>query len=85
MGPNLTWHLAAGPGGLKSYMEHFASSFEGWWDDLGDPRLDAATQATLYEGVLEEAGDRDLDALCAERDALVGAILKATKAIRDKT
>ncbi|MEL6792416.1 MAG: 3-hydroxyacyl-CoA dehydrogenase NAD-binding domain-containing protein, partial [Pseudomonadota bacterium] len=30
MGPNLTWHLAAGPGGLKSYMEHFASSFEGW-------------------------------------------------------
>ncbi|MEL7466217.1 MAG: 3-hydroxyacyl-CoA dehydrogenase NAD-binding domain-containing protein [Pseudomonadota bacterium] len=85
MGPNLTWHLAAGPGGLKSYMEHFADSFEGWWDDLGDPRLDAETQAKLYEGVLEEAGDRDLEALSAERDALVTAILKATKAVREQS
>ena len=40
MGPNMIWHLAAGPGGLASYIDHFAGSFEGWWDDLGDPRLD---------------------------------------------
>lgn len=83
MGPNLTWHLAAGPGGLASYMDHFADSFHGWWDDLGNPRLDAATQQTLYEGVLEEAKGRDLDTLCAERDALVTAILKATGAVRN--
>lgn len=82
MGPNMIWHLAAGPGGLASYMDHFADSFEGWWDDLGDPRLDAATQKALYEGVLAEAGDRDMDDLAAERDALVMGILKATAAAR---
>lgn len=84
MGPNLTWHLAAGPGGLKSYMEHFADSFHGWWDDLGDPRLDEATRKTLYEGVLAEAGGRSQEELSAERDALVTGILKATAAVRSK-
>lgn len=82
MGPNMIWHLAAGPGGLASYINHFADSFEGWWDDLGDPRLDEATQKALYEGVLAEAGDRDMDDLAAERDALVMGILKATAAAR---
>ncbi|MDG1972162.1 MAG: 3-hydroxyacyl-CoA dehydrogenase NAD-binding domain-containing protein [Paracoccaceae bacterium] len=82
MGPNMIWHLAAGPGGLASYIDHFAGSFEGWWDDLGDPRLDEATQKALYEGVLAEAGDRDMDDLAAERDALVMGILKATVAAR---
>lgn len=82
MGPNMIWHLAAGPGGLASYMDHFADSFEGWWDDLGDPRFDEPTRKALYEGVLAEAGDRDMDDLAAERDALVVGILKATAAAR---
>ncbi len=82
MGPNMIWHLAAGPGGLKSYMDHFADSFEGWWDDLGNPRFDEETRKTLYEGVLAEAGERSMDDLAAERDALVIGILKATAAAR---
>ncbi|MEO1492271.1 MAG: 3-hydroxyacyl-CoA dehydrogenase NAD-binding domain-containing protein [Pseudomonadota bacterium] len=82
MGPNMIWHLAAGPGGLKAYMDHFADSFHGWWDDMGDPRLDEATRKTLYEGVLAAAGDRDQEALATDRDALVAAILKATKPLR---
>ena len=85
MGPNLIWHLAAGPGGLAAYMDHFADSFHGWWDNLGDPRLDEATRKTLYDGVLAEAGDRDMEALSAERDALVMAILKGTNAIRKQS
>lgn len=82
MGPNMIWHLAAGPDGLAAYMDHFADSFHGWWDDLGDPRLDEATQKALYEGVLAEAGERSMDDLAAERDALVMGILKATTAAR---
>ena len=82
MGPNMIWHLAAGPGGLKSYMDHFADSFEGWWDNMGDPRLDQATRDALYQGVLEEAGERSQNDLGAERDALVMGILKATAAVR---
>lgn len=83
MGPNLIWHLAAGPGGLAAYMDHFADSFHGWWDSLGNPRLDVATQKALFEGVLVEAGGRSQDDLAAERDALVMGILKATRAVRD--
>ena len=82
MGPNMIWHLAAGPGGLKSYMDHFADSFHGWWDNMGDPRLDEPTQKALFEGVLAAAGDRSQEDLGAERDALVTAILKATRDVR---
>ena len=82
MGPNMLWHLAAGPGGLAAYMDHFADSFHGWWDNMGDPRWDEATRKTLFEGVLAEAGGRDMAALSAERDALVTAILKATAPLR---
>ena len=82
MGPNMIWHLAAGPGGLKAYMDHFAESFHGWWDSMGDPRLDAETQEALFEGVLSEAGGRSQDELSAERDALVMGILKATASVR---
>ena len=74
--------FASGPGGLAAYMDHFADSFHGWWDDMGDPRLDEATQKALYEGVLAEAGDRNMDDLAAERDALVMGVLKATAAAR---
>ena len=82
MGPNMLWHLAAGPGGLAAYMDHFADSFHGWWDNMGDPRLDDATRKLLYEGVLAEAAGRGQDELAAERDALVMAVLKATQKIR---
>ena len=84
MGPNMIWHLAAGPGGLKAYMDHFAESFHGWWDSMGDPRLDEETQKTLFEGVLAEADGRSQHDLGAERDALVSAILKATAGVRDR-
>ena len=83
MGPNMIWHLAAGPGGLKAYMDHFAESFHGWWDSMGDPRLDEETQKTLFEGVLAEADGRSQHDLGAERDALVSAILKATAGVRN--
>ena len=82
MGPNMIWHLAAGPGGLAVYMDHFADSFHGWWAEMGDPRLDEATRAKLNDGVLAEAGGRSQEELGAERDALVTAILKATTPIR---
>ncbi len=82
MGPNMIWHLAAGPGGLKAYMDHFAESFHGWWDGMGDPRLDEETQRVLSEGVLASANGRSQQDLGTERDALVSAILKATNGVR---
>lgn len=84
MGPNLIWHLAAGPGGLESYCAHFAESFHRWWDDMETPRLDEKTIKTLVDGVTEEAGGRSQEELAAERDALIVAMQVATATIRER-
>ena len=39
MGPTMLFHLGAGEGGLKAFCNHFKDTFNGWWDNLGDPRL----------------------------------------------
>ncbi|MEM1275659.1 MAG: 3-hydroxyacyl-CoA dehydrogenase NAD-binding domain-containing protein [Pseudomonadota bacterium] len=82
MGPSLIWSLAAGPGGIREYCNRYAPSFHGWWDSLGDPRLDAQTIDQLAAGVAEEAAGRDIDTLATERDRLIVAMLKATKPLR---
>ena len=51
MGPTLLFHLGADEGGLASFCERYADSFNRWWDDLGEPRLDEATAARLVEGL----------------------------------
>ena len=35
MGPTMLFHLGAGPGGISSFCERYAASFNRWWDDLG--------------------------------------------------
>ncbi|MEM8793069.1 MAG: 3-hydroxyacyl-CoA dehydrogenase NAD-binding domain-containing protein [Pseudomonadota bacterium] len=82
MGPTLIFNLAAGPGGLPEYCNRFAPSFHRWWDNLGNPRLDEETVAKLKAGVDEEADGRSLEDLYAERDALITAMLTATKPLR---
>ncbi|MEM9045509.1 MAG: 3-hydroxyacyl-CoA dehydrogenase NAD-binding domain-containing protein [Pseudomonadota bacterium] len=82
MGPNMIFNMAAGPGGLEEYCNRFAPSFHGWWDNLGDPRLDTQTVARLTTGVADEAAGRSLDELYADRDALILAMLKATRGLR---
>lgn len=82
MGPTTLFHLGAGDGGLAAFVEHFRDTFHGWWDGLGDPRLDEATAARLVEGVEAAAAGRDTAALAAERDALILAMLTATRELR---
>ncbi|MEM0944566.1 MAG: 3-hydroxyacyl-CoA dehydrogenase NAD-binding domain-containing protein [Pseudomonadota bacterium] len=84
MGPTLIWHLAAGPGGIEEYCNRYAPSFHRWWDDLGNPRVDGEMIARLRDGVAEEAQGRDLAALAGERDALIVAMLRATKGLRSE-
>ena len=40
MGPTNLFDLGAGPGGLSAFLDRYGPSFNRWWDDLGDPRLD---------------------------------------------
>jgi carnitine 3-dehydrogenase len=64
-GPGLRWsvvgahmahHLGGGAGGIGHYLSHLGPSQERRWQDLGQPRLDAATCAKLGKGMAAEAG-----------------------------
>ncbi|MGI9350217.1 MAG: 3-hydroxyacyl-CoA dehydrogenase NAD-binding domain-containing protein [Rhizobiaceae bacterium] len=82
MGPTMLFHLGAGEGGLSSFCERYTESFNRWWDDLGDLRLDSEISSELCEGVEAEAKEQSIDALADERDQLIAAMLNATRKIR---
>ena len=79
MGPNMLFHLGAGEGGLDSFCERYTDSFNRWWDDLGDPRLDATLAQKLVAGVNDAAQGASVDSLSAQRNALITAMLKQAK------
>ena len=76
MGPHLTFHLAGGDGGMKSFIQKFGSSISNWWKALGKPKLDSDTQKTLIEGMSEHLGKKSLSELTFQRDKKLLALLK---------
>jgi 3-hydroxybutyryl-CoA dehydrogenase len=84
MGPTMLFNLGAGEGGLQSFCDHFTDTFNGWWDDLGQPYLDEGTIRTLVKGVGEEASGKSPAELSAERDALIVAMQKAAAKLRER-
>lgn len=83
MGPTMLFHLGAGEGGLAEFCARYTDSFNRWWDDLGAVRLDPELSATLAGGVAEEARGESHGELSAKRDAMVLAMLKAARPLRD--
>jgi carnitine 3-dehydrogenase len=79
MGPTRLFHLGGDDGGLAAFCERYADSFNRWWDDLGEPRLDGPTAARLAEGLAEDPATKDVDALAARRDAVLAALVAATR------
>jgi carnitine 3-dehydrogenase len=76
MGPNMLFHLSAGPGGIHHFMEHLARPIGECWKDLGSPDLTPELQQAIIEGVLQEAGSRSLAQLARERDELLVGLLR---------
>jgi len=77
MGPNLTYHLGGGQGGLESFIKHIGPSQEGRWQDLGKlERIPEAVVPKLVDGVREEVGGASIDALAADRDRLLLGLLQ---------
>jgi 3-hydroxybutyryl-CoA dehydrogenase len=83
MGPTMIFHLGAGEGGLASFCERYADSFDRWWDDLGHLHLDDETAALLVDGLAASAGAQSTSQLCEQRDALITAMLVATAPLRN--
>jgi carnitine 3-dehydrogenase len=77
MGPTQLFHLGADDG-LEQFCEHYADSFNRWWDDLGTPHLNDATVARLVAGLTEVTDTTSYADLVAHRNALVTAVVAAT-------
>lgn len=77
MGPTLLFHLGGDDGGLATFCDRYSDSFNRWWDDLGDPRLDAETADRLARRLADDVTE-SIDQLAAVRDERLAAVIAAT-------
>lgn len=77
-GPTSLFHLGGDDTGLAAFCERYTESFNRWWDDLGDPRLDGEVTDRLVAGVAAATAGRAIADLRAERDGVLTAVVAAT-------
>lgn len=82
MGPTMLFHLGAGAGGINSFCDRYAASFNRWWDDLGVLHLDEGMAKQLSESFAETVSTETPAELSAKRDALIVAMQKAIAHLR---
>ena len=82
MGPTMLFNLGAGAGGLEAFCDHFTDTFNGWWDDLGQPYLNDDVKAELVEGITQASQNLSQSELAAKRDAMITAMQKALSGLR---
>ena len=75
MGPNLLWHLGGGEGGIQHFMDTLMPRMAAAWQGLGTPELTPELKDKIVTGVLKEAGGQPIDALEAQRDAMLFGLL----------
>jgi len=76
MGPSLLFHLGGGQGGIQHFMEQFTGPLATWWKDLGKiTEFSPEVKQTIVDGVLKEAGERSIEELERERDAMLLELL----------
>ncbi|HEX9283269.1 MAG TPA: 3-hydroxyacyl-CoA dehydrogenase family protein [Gemmatimonadales bacterium] len=81
-GPHLTYHLAAGDGGVTLFLQQLLASFEGWWGQLATwQRLEPEQQRALIHSI-ERAYKGKIDELREARDRRLGAILRVLEQSR---
>jgi 3-hydroxybutyryl-CoA dehydrogenase len=82
MGPHMLFHLGAGGGGLGEFCNRYSDSFHRWWQDLGEVVLTEELAGELFQGVRDEAGNKDVDELSRQRDAMIVAMLNGSAPLR---
>ncbi len=81
-GPHLTYHLAAGEGGVTVFLQRLLASFESWWGQLAAwQQLEPEQQRALIQSI-ERAYRGKVDMLREARDRRLSAILKALEQAR---
>ena len=81
-GPHLTYHLAAGEGGIRGFTQQLLASFESWWQQLAHwAQLDPDQQRVLIHAI-ERAYKGKVEFLREARDRRLNAILRALEQAR---
>src|SRR5207249_5112217 len=81
-GPLLTYHLAAGEGGVTLFLQRLLQSFEAWWAELATwHKLEPEQQRALTQAI-ERAYRGKVDRLRERRDHRLSAILRALEQAR---
>ena len=78
MGPTTLFHLGGDDEGLQTFCDRYTDSFNRWWDDLGDPRLDAETTERLVHGVTDAGLAGRVVELSKVRDQRLAEVIAAT-------
>jgi 3-hydroxyacyl-CoA dehydrogenase len=81
-GPHLTYHLGAGDGGVKAFLEQLLVSFEGWWGSLAQWTKLEPEQVTALTSHIERAYGARLDIIREARDRRLAALLQALERSR---
>ena len=75
MGPFELCHLAGGPEGFSSFLDHFGDALQHWMDDMRPVELTPEVRAKLKALVADAIGERDFASLTKERDTLLLPVL----------
>ncbi len=84
-GPHLTYHLAAGDGGVKVFLEQLLVSFEGWWASLAQWSKLEPEQLTALTTHIERAYGAKVDVIREARDRRLAVLLRALEQARRPT
>jgi 3-hydroxyacyl-CoA dehydrogenase len=77
MGPHMIYHLAAGDGGYRQYLEHLGPTQEARWRHLKTPALTPDLRERLAAGVERAAAGASLQELRTRRDRALVLLMKA--------
>ena len=81
-GPHLTYHLGAGEGGVKLFLDQLLQAFEMWWGSLAQWDRLEPEQVRALTALIEKAYGAKTDALGDARDRRLAAMLKALEESR---
>lgn len=81
-GPHLTYHLGAGEGGVKTFLDQLLRAFEGWWGSLAQWDRLEPEQVRALTALIEKAYGENIDALGEARDRRLAAMLRALEESR---
>ena len=83
-GPHLTYHLAAGDGGVRTLIQNLLQTFEEIWADLATwSKLEPEQRRKLVSSV-EKAYEENIDRIRPARDRRLAAILRGLELAKEK-